>query len=114
MMRRIFILLLLVPLAACMSNRERSLRKSPDYRVGYQDGCNSADPPGANKREETAIVRDDAEYKTNAAYHAGWNKGLTACRASVSQNRGADPGSSPNAGPIPDINPGNGGLPRPY
>ena len=113
-MRRLIALLLILPLAACMTSRERSLRKSPDYRAGYQDGCNSAAPPGANKRADNDIVRDDASYKTNAAYHLGWNKGLGACRAAENGGRGADPNASPNAGPIPDLNPGNGGLPRPF
>ena len=111
-MRRILALLMIVPLAACMTSRERMLRKSPDYRAGYQDGCNSAEPPGANKRADNDIVRDDAAYKTNAAYHLGWSKGLGACRAAQNGGRAADPGASPNAGPIPDINPGNGGLPH--
>ncbi len=97
-----------------MSGKEKALRRSPDYRAGYQDGCNSAAPPGANKRADNDIVRDEASYKANAAYRTGWNKGLNACRQSASGNRGADPGAAPNAGPIPDLNPGNGGLPRPY
>jgi hypothetical protein len=116
-MRRIVVLLLLLPLMACglfMSGKERALRKSPDYRAGYQDGCNSAAPPGANKREEADKVRDEAAYKANPAYRAGWNKGLNGCSVAASGGRGADPGAGPNSGPIPDMNPGNGGLPRPY
>lgn len=116
-MRRLTVLLVLLPLAACglfMSGKERALRKSPDFRVGYQDGCNSAAPPGANKREETDKVRDEEAYKSNAAYRAGWNRGLHGCSVAASGGRGADPGASPNAGPIPDVNPGNGGLPRSY
>src|ERR1700753_3884673 len=103
-MRRLMVLALLVPLAACMSSKERALRKSPDYRVGYQDGCNSAAPPGANKREEADTVRDDEQYKHNAAYRSGWNKGLNSCRVAASGGRVADPGAAPNAGPIPDMN----------
>ena len=40
-MRAIVLILLLLPLAACglFENKEiRTLRKSPDYRAGYQDG----------------------------------------------------------------------------
>ena len=54
-MRRIVILLSLLPLAACglfESKELRTLRKSPDYRAGYQDGCNSAWSPDADKRHE--------------------------------------------------------------
>lgn len=115
-MRRLLALTLIVPLAACglfVSGKERALRRSPDYRIGYQDGCNSAAPPGANKREEADKVRDEEAYKNNPAYRSGWNKGLNGCRVAASGGR-VDPGASPNAGPIPDLNPGNGGLPRPY
>ena len=116
-MRRLIALSLVVPLASCgmfMSGKERALRKSPDYRVGYQDGCNSAAPPGANKRDDNDKVRNEATYKNNPAYRSGWNRGLNGCRAAANGGRGADPGGSPNSGPIPDLNPGNGGLPRPY
>ena len=112
-MRRIIILLLLFPLTACglFESREvRTLRKSPDYRVGYQDGCNSAYGPDADKRHDDTIVRDDKQYQSNRAYHLGWNRGLNACR-STGYTGGALPGTVPS-GPIPDMNPGNGGAPR--
>jgi len=78
-MRRALILLLVVmPLSACglfVSKETRALRKTPDYRAGYQDGCNSAYGPDADKRHDDTIVRDDAEYKSNKAYRSGWNDG---------------------------------------
>jgi len=113
-MRRVtIVLLLLLPLAACglFENREvRTLRKSPDYRAGYQDGCNSAWSPDADKRRDDTIVRDDKQYQSNRAYHVGWNRGLNACRNSGYAG-GRLPGTVPS-GPIPDLNPGNGGGPR--
>jgi hypothetical protein len=112
-MRAIILLLLLLPLTACglFANKEiRTLRKTPDYRTGYQDGCNSAWGPDANKRHDDTIVRDDQMYKNNRAYHVGWDRGLHACR-STGYTGGALPGTVPS-GPIPDVNPGNGGLPR--
>jgi len=113
-MRRIAIILLLLPsLAACslFENREiRTLRKSPDYRAGYQDGCNSAWSPDADKRRDDMIVRDDKQYQSNRAYHVGWNRGISACR-STGYAGGALPGTVPG-GPVPDMNPGNGGGPR--
>ena len=112
-MRAIVLILLLLPLAACglFEDKEvRTLRKSPDYRVGYQDGCNSAWGPDADKRHDDSIVRDDKQYQNNRAYHVGWNRGLNACRT-TSYSGGALPGTVPS-GPIPDMNPGNGGRPR--
>jgi len=47
-------------------------------------------------------------YQNNRAYHVGWERGLRACR-STGYNGAPLPGTS---GPIPDQNPGNGGLPR--
>ena len=111
---RVFIfVLMLLPLTACSlfeSKALRTLRRSPDYRAGYQDGCNSAWSPGANKRHDDTIVRDDTQYQKNRAYRVGWNRGLNACR-STGYTGGALPGTG-NSGPIPDMNPGNGGRPR--
>lgn len=112
-MRRIALFLLLLPLTACglfPSKQERALRRTPDYKAGYQDGCNSAWSPDANKRHDDTIVRDDEMYQNNKAYRSGWNRGLTACRT-ASAGGGPMPGTVPS-GPIPDQNPGNGGLPR--
>jgi hypothetical protein len=112
-MYRIALFLLFLPLCACAlfpSKQERALRRSPDYKAGYQDGCNSAWSPDANKRHDDTIVRDDQMYQSSKAYHVGWDKGLNACR-SATYNGGAMPGTVPS-GPIPDQNPGNGGLPR--
>ena len=113
MLRTIAILLLILPLSACtllQSKQTRALRKTPDYRAGYQDGCNSAWSPGADKRQDDTIVRDDHQYQKNRAYHVGWDRGLNACR-STGYTGGALPGTVPG-GPIPDQNPGNGGGPR--
>jgi hypothetical protein len=113
--RALMLLFLVLPLCACglfTSRETRALRKSPDYHAGYQDGCNSGWAPDADKRHDDTIVRDDEQYKKNKAYRAGWNTGLNACR-STGYNGGALPGTVPG-GPIPDLNPGNGGAPRPY
>lgn len=112
--KTLIVLLLVLPLAACglfVSKETRALRRSPDYKAGYQDGCNSAPPPGADKTRQEDIVRDEEQFRTNKAYRTGWNRGVSACRASnnTGYNGGALPGTSPNAGPVPDMNPGNGG-----
>jgi hypothetical protein len=112
-MRTIVVFLLVLPLLGCglfESKELRTLRKSPDYRAGYQDGCNSAWSPDADKRRDDSIVRDDKQYQSNRAYHVGWNRGLNACRNTGYTGR-ALPGTVPS-GPIPDQNPGNGSVPR--
>ena len=118
-MRRTTPVVLMVLLAASLSGcglfiskETRALRKSPDYRSGYQDGCNSAYAPDADKRHDDTMVRDDEQYRSNKAYRAGWNRGNGACRdTGTGYSGGALPGTSPNSGPIKDMNPGNGGLP---
>ncbi|HKY18646.1 MAG TPA: hypothetical protein VJL82_06905 [Rhizomicrobium sp.] len=112
-MRPLILILMFLPLTACSlfeSKELRTLRRSPDYRAGYQDGCNSAWGPGADKRRDDTIVRDDTQYQKNRAYRMGWNRGLNTCR-STGYTGGALPGTG-NSGPFPDMNPGNGGRPR--
>ena len=87
MTRKTLALFLLLPLAACglfVSKETRQLRKSPDYRLGYQDGCSSAGGADADKRHDTGTVRDDEMYRTSKAYRLGWGSGLGACRSSAS------------------------------
>lgn len=108
MRTRLIALFLLLPLTACglfLSKETRALRKSPDYRAGYQDGCNSAYSPGADKSQDTNIVRDDEAYRTNKAYRTGWGIGRSACRSN-GYTGGALPGTMPNSGPIRDPIPG--------
>lgn len=103
---RLIAIFLLLPLSACglfMSKETRALRKSPDYRAGYQDGCNSAYGPGADKSRDTNVVRDAEAWRTNKAYRAGWGMGNSACR-STGYTGGAPP--TPYGGPIRDPSPG--------
>jgi hypothetical protein len=105
---RLIVFLLLLPLSACglfMSKETRALRKSPDYRAGYQDGCNSAYGPGADKSRDTNVVRDDEAWRTSKAYRAGWGRGNSACR-STGYTGGALPGTTPYGGPVRDPSPG--------
>jgi hypothetical protein len=80
-MRKLFLLCLL-PLAACTS---AALRKSPDFKAGYSDGCASASMQGANKRE-SGFSRDESAYQSNKAYRAGWGSGFGACRQMQNNN----------------------------
>jgi hypothetical protein len=106
-----WMVLLLVPplsfLGACslfLSKETRALRKSPDYRVGYQDGCNSAYGQGADKSQDANFVRDEEAYRTNKAYRTGWGMGRNACRSTG--YTGTPSQTSPGAGPIRDPYPG--------
>lgn len=82
MNRTLAVLVLLLPLASCAlfeSSTTRALRRTPDYRAGYGDGCASAGT-SANPRADTQI-RDAEAYRANAAYRQGWNEGHGACRS---------------------------------
>lgn len=94
-------LLVLAALSACESTADRAMKKSPDYRAGYSDGCASAGSQGADMARESR-VRDETAYKGNQAYRTGWGTGFNACR--VAQGAGNGP-SLPGGGPIPDPNP---------
>ena len=95
---RLLPLMLLLLVAGCESRADRTLRASPDYRAGYDDGCNSAGTQGANRREDS-MRRDEDAYRRNPAYHAGWSTGFNACR--MFQPQANQPGG-PDRGPIAD------------
>jgi hypothetical protein len=112
--RRLFSAFLSLALAASLSGCglfgpkiTREMRRSPDYRAGYQDGCSSAPGPDANQRNGFDQVKDQQQFDANKNYRAGWNAGYTACRTSTPQSA-----PRPYSGPIRDQNPGNGGIPR--
>lgn len=92
--------LLLPLLALCLSgcalfeSREtRALRRSPDYRAGYSDGCASASSVSANPRANMER-RDEGAFDGNRAYRLGWQEGRGACR------------------PMPNVGPAGIELPR--
>ena len=96
-------------LTGCESAADRAQRRSPDFKAGYSDGCASAGDRGANPRA-SGLIRDDAAFAGNKAYHAGWGTGFNSCRSSA-PGRGALE-SSGGSGPIPDPSPNPG--PRPF
>jgi hypothetical protein len=104
MTRTVIALFLSLPLftgcALFESKATRAMRASPDYKVGYGDGCASASTPSANPRADTR-QRDEDAYAGNPAYRTGWGEGFGACRG-VAQMR-----NNPIAGG------GVGGLPMP-
>lgn len=88
-------LLLVLSLAGCESAADRALRNSPDFKTGYSDGCASAGSRGANPRE-TGIVRDEAAFRANRAYRAGWGTGFNTCRTDQAPSGPTLPGQGPN------------------
>jgi hypothetical protein len=80
------------------SRAERATRNSPNFRSGYSDGCATANAQGTNFGR--AMTRDDALYRSDRAYRAGWAAGVSACQSTLARQPG-----TPST-PIPDVNPG--------
>ncbi len=99
-----FALFLSVLLAGCgifPSEQERAEQKSPSFRQGYSDGCAAASASPVNYRAE--LYRDEAQYKANRLYRAGWSNGYSTCRR---DSGGAVP-NSPLDNPILNPSPGH-------
>lgn len=100
MNRSLAVLALLLPLASCAlfeSPATRALRRTPDYRAGYGDGCASVGT-SANPRADTQI-RDTEAYRANPAYRQGWNEGFGACRSTTQMH--SNPMASGGLPPLP-------------
>jgi hypothetical protein len=95
--------LALVSLAGCgilfPTAKDRAVKKSPEFRNGYSDGCGSSTAQDTNHRAEQ--MRDENLYKTDSRYRAGWASGFANCRTTTNR-----PANTPAAGPIPDNQPG--------
>ncbi len=102
-LRSLFVVLAAVSLAGCgilmPTSRDRAAKNTPGFKAGFSDGCASATMEQTNYR--TDQVRDEALYKSDKNYRAGWASGLYNCRTNKTQQM-----NQPNAGPIPDNNPG--------
>lgn len=73
--------LLVSALAACSmmeGPKNRAIERSPNFKDGYSDGCETANAGSANMNE-TNVYRDETLYKTDRAYRTGWGAGYTAC-----------------------------------
>jgi hypothetical protein len=73
----------------------RQMEKSPDFKAGYSDGCATSSSQSANYRREQTVVKDQALFKTDKAYRAGWSAGYTGCRPMTANDE-------TKRGPIPD------------
>jgi hypothetical protein len=80
------------------SARDRAVRNSPSFKDGYGDGCAAATTESSNYRE--GPYRDEALYKSDSAYRAGWADGYQTCKP-VQQNGTQYPGGNPIGGGPP-------------
>jgi hypothetical protein len=92
MMKRIGIsVLAMAALGGCAvfgGPADRALRRTPDFRAGYSDGCAAATAQSANPRDQRTSLAGET-----LAYRRGYADGVSACR------RGAVPsGTAPYNG----------------
>lgn len=77
----------------------RATRATPGFKAGYTDGCTAVSAASADMSVEK--FRDQSMYDSDPNYRSGWANGWTNCRSTSGPT-----GRNPNAGPVPDINPG--------
>lgn len=100
---RLAVLLALGALSGCVlftTPHDRAVRRSPAYKDGYGDGCAAASVQSTNFRE--GPYRDEALYKSDPVYRAGWANGYQTCKPAQSS-----PGQPPATTPIPQPVPGH-------
>jgi hypothetical protein len=98
--RSAFVLLLAASVSGCIffeTRAMRAMRSDPNFKAGYSDGCASANARGTSFTGEK--VRDEALFKTNQPYRAGWSNGYSTCN-----NQLYSP-NSPNVSDMPDHRP---------
>jgi hypothetical protein len=102
--RTVVVAIAVLSLAGCgilmPGAKDRAAKNTPGFKSGFSDGCASATMQDTNYRADQ--VRDEQLYKTDKFYRAGWASGFYNCRTNKTH-----PMNQPNAGPIPDNNPGN-------
>ena len=72
--------ILSVSLSGCIffeTRAQRAMRNNPEFKIGYSDGCASANARGTSYVGNQ--VRDDAMFKTSQPYRAGWSNGYSVC-----------------------------------
>jgi len=93
------VLALMFALAGCASPQERVEARTPAFHQGYDDGCAAASATGVNPRENP--YRDEALYKADHAYRAGWSSGFSSCRNMGNNNSPESPLDSRIMNPSP-------------
>lgn len=70
--------------AGCVGT-DAGLRNEPNYGLGYNDGCRTA-----NERIsgfQSTIRRNENLYESDRAYSAGWKDGYNFCGDTTNRNR---------------------------
>ena len=81
--------ILAASLSSCIffeTRAQRAMRNNPNFKIGYADGCASANAQGTSYLGDK--VRDDALFQTSQPYRAGWSNGYTVCNSEL--NRSGD------------------------
>ena len=102
LLRAIFVLVVAASLSGCIffeTRAQRAMRNDPNFRVGYSDGCASANARGTSFRGDK--VRDDALFKTSQPYRAGWSNGYTTCNNELNRNANTNVNGMPDQRPNP-------------
>lgn len=104
-MKRLFLLPLLATalvLSGCgifVSSEDRAMKKDPNYRSGYSDGCAAANAQNTDYRRGDGS-RDEALFDTSKPYRSGWHSGFSACRSGYTNQPGSQQNPMPSGGPI--------------
>jgi hypothetical protein len=78
--QRILAVAFAVALSGCMTlTDDRSDNRSPNYQLGFGDGCTTAGTETAGAPRDPRRNRE--QYEFNAEYRAGWISGHAQCQA---------------------------------
>jgi hypothetical protein len=78
--QRILAVAFLVALSACTTSTDDRLKdRSPNYQLGFGDGCTTASTENAGAPREPQ--RNRMQYEFDAGYRAGWISGHAQCNA---------------------------------
>lgn len=78
-MQRTLAVVFLLGLSACNAMTTSAEDRSPNYRLGFGDGCTTASTEGSGAPREAQ--RNRAQYEFDAQYRAGWISGHAQCKA---------------------------------
>lgn len=100
--RTILALALSVSLSSCVffeTCQMRATRNDPNFKLGYSDGCASANARGTSFTGSQ--VRDDALFQASQPYRAGWSNGYRTCNNELYPSGNAAVGDMPDHRPNP-------------
>lgn len=71
-------------LAGCVGTNSE-LRNEPNYGLGYNDGCGTAN--GRVSGFDSTIKRNENLYDSDRGYRAGWKDGYSSCGGTTNRDR---------------------------